>query len=59
LSQKLKKRASHELADDLGWAIANAWIDYESEKGREKLERMLDDHKKLLYQIAKMARVAR
>jgi hypothetical protein len=41
--------ASDEPVDDLGRAIADARIDCESEKEREKLERMLDDHKKLLY----------
>jgi hypothetical protein len=40
--------ASDETADDLGQAIADAWIDCKSEKEREKLEleHMLDDHKK-------------
>jgi hypothetical protein len=36
-------------ADDLGQVIVDAQIDCESEKEREKLERMLDDHKKNLY----------
>jgi hypothetical protein len=36
-------------ADDFGQVIVDAHIDYESEKEREKLERMLDDHKKNLY----------
>jgi hypothetical protein len=36
-------------ADDLGQVIVDAQIDYESEKEREKLEHMLDDHKKNLY----------
>jgi hypothetical protein len=36
-------------ADDLGQVIIDTQIDYESEKEREKLERMLDDHKKNLY----------
>jgi hypothetical protein len=44
-----EERASDEPADDLGRAIANAHLDYESGKEREKLERMLDDHKKLMY----------
>jgi hypothetical protein len=36
-------------ADDLGQVIVEAQIDYESEKEKEKLERMLDDDKKNLY----------
>jgi hypothetical protein len=47
--EEAEEWASDEPADDLGQAIADAWIDYESEKEREKLERMLDDHKKLFY----------
>jgi hypothetical protein len=47
--EEAKERASDEPADALGRAIANAQIDCKSEKEREKLERMLDDHKKLLY----------
>jgi hypothetical protein len=34
-------------ADDLGQVIADAQIDCESEKERDKLERMLDDQKKV------------
>ena len=41
--------ASDEPADDLGRAIVDAKKDCESEKERVKLERMLEDHKKLLY----------
>jgi hypothetical protein len=42
-----EERASDVLADDLGQVIVDAPIDCQSEK--EKLERMLDDHKKNLY----------
>jgi hypothetical protein len=42
-----EERTSDVPADDLGQVIADAQIDYESEKEREKLERMLDDHKNL------------
>jgi hypothetical protein len=41
--------ASDVPADDLGQVIVDAQIDCESEKERDKLERMLDDHKKNLY----------
>jgi hypothetical protein len=51
-----EERASDVTADDLGQVIVDAQIDCESENEREKLERMLDDHKKNLYQIAKTAR---
>jgi hypothetical protein len=44
-----KEHASDVPADDLGQVIVDAQIDCESEKEREKLERMLDDHKKNLY----------
>jgi hypothetical protein len=44
-----KERASDVPADDLVQVIVDAQIDYKSEKEREKLERMLDDHKKNLY----------
>jgi hypothetical protein len=44
-----EERASDVPADDLGQGIANAQIYCKSEKEREKLERMLDDHKKNLY----------
>jgi hypothetical protein len=44
-----EERESDVPADDLGQVIVDAQIDYESEKEREKLERMLDDHKKNLY----------
>jgi hypothetical protein len=38
-----EERASDVPADDLGQVIVDAQIDCESEKEREKLERMLDD----------------
>jgi hypothetical protein len=44
-----EKRALDVPADDLGQVIVDAQIDYESEKEREKLERMLDDHTQNLY----------
>jgi hypothetical protein len=43
------ERESDEPADDLSRDIADAQIYCESEKEREKLERILDDHKKFLY----------
>jgi hypothetical protein len=44
-----EERASDVPADDLGQVIIDAQIDCESEKERDKLECMLDDHKKNLY----------
>jgi hypothetical protein len=44
-----EEQASDVPANDLGQVIVDAQIDYESEKKREKLEHMLDDHKKNLY----------
>jgi hypothetical protein len=44
-----EEQASDVPADDLGQVIVDAQIDCESEKEREKLERVLDDHKKNLY----------
>jgi hypothetical protein len=44
-----EERASNVPADNLGQVIVDAQIDYKSEKEREKLEHMLDDHKKNLY----------
>jgi hypothetical protein len=44
-----KEQVSDVPADDLGRIIADAQIDCKSEKKREKLECMLDDHKKNLY----------
>jgi hypothetical protein len=42
-----EERASDVPADYLGQVITDAKIDCESEMERAKLERMLDDHKKL------------
>jgi hypothetical protein len=44
-----EERASDVPADDLGQVIVDTQIDCKSDKEREKLERMLDDHKKNLY----------
>jgi hypothetical protein len=41
--------AHDEPADDLGRTIADTWRDCETDKEREKLDRMLEDHKKSLY----------
>ena len=44
--------AEDEPADDLGQAISDAQRECESEKEKIKFERMLEDHKKLLYPTA-------
>jgi hypothetical protein len=44
-----EERASDVSADDLGQVIVDAQINCESKKEREKLKRILDDHKKNLY----------
>jgi hypothetical protein len=44
-----EEQASDVPANDLSQVIFDAQIDRESEKEREKLEHMLDDHKKNLY----------
>ena len=44
-----EEEASHEPADDLRRAIVDTQRDCESENDKLKLERMLEDHKKLLY----------
>ena len=41
--------AHDEPANDLGRTIAHARRDCESEKEREKFDKMLEDHNKLLY----------
>ena len=41
--------AGDEPADDLGQAICDAQRECKSEKEKIKFERMLEDHKKLLY----------
>ena len=43
------QEALDEPADDLGRAVADAKRNCTSEKERPKLQRMLEDHKKLLY----------
>jgi hypothetical protein len=47
--EEAEERASYVPADDLSQVIVDAQIDCKSEKEREKLEHMLDDHKKNLY----------
>src|SRR6266536_1069311 len=44
-----EEEESDEPADDLGRAIADAKRNCASEKEKKKLQRMLEDHKKLLY----------
>jgi hypothetical protein len=46
---KGEEEAHDELADDLGRTIADARRDCKTEKERENLDRMLEDHKKSLY----------
>jgi hypothetical protein len=46
---KAEEDAHDEPADDLGQTIADAWRDCKTDKEREKLDHMLEDHKKLLY----------
>jgi hypothetical protein len=41
--------AEYELVDDLGQAILDAQRECKSKKEKIKFERMLEDHKKLLY----------
>ena len=50
-----EQRASDEPADGLGRVISDAKRECDTEKEKLKLETMLEDHKKLLSQIAKMA----
>ena len=49
MREEAEEEASDEPADDLGRAIADAKRNCASEKEKKKLQRMLDDHKKLLY----------
>lgn len=51
-----KEEASDEPADNLGWAIGDAKRNYEREKERLKMERMLEDQKNCSTRIAKMTR---
>ena len=44
-----EEEAHNEPADELGRTIADARRDCETEKEKEKFDRMLDDHKKALY----------
>ena len=43
------------LDDDLRWVIVDVHREAETAKENEKLERMLEDHRKSCTQIAKMA----
>ena len=45
--EESEEEASDEPADDLGQAIADAKRNCASEKEKKKLQRMLEDHKKL------------
>ena len=47
--EEAKEEASDEPADDLGRAIADAKRNCASENEKLKLQRMLEDHKKLLH----------
>src|SRR3989337_513655 len=49
MREEAKEEASDEPADDLVRAIADAKRNCASEKEKKKLQRMLEDHKKLLY----------
>ena len=49
MREEAEEEASDEPADDLGRAIANAKRNCTSDQERTKLQRMLEDHKKLLY----------
>ena len=50
VQEEAEEEASDESADDLGQAIADAKRKCAKEKERLKLQRMLEDHKKLFYQ---------
>ena len=49
MREEAEEEASDEPADDLGRAIADAKRNCASDLERTKLQRMLEDHKKLLY----------
>ena len=49
MGEEAKEEASDEPLDDLGRAFADAKRNCASEKEKKKLQRMLEDHKKLLY----------
>jgi hypothetical protein len=44
-----EEEAHDEPAKDLGRTIADGWRDCKTDKEREKMDHMLEDHKKLLY----------
>ena len=49
MGEEAEEEASDETADDLGRAIADAKRNCATKNERLKLQRMLEDHKKLLY----------
>ena len=49
MREEAEEEASDEPVDDLGRSIADAKRNCASAKERLKLQRMLEDHKKLLY----------
>ena len=49
MREEAKEESSNEPADDLGRAIADAKRNCASDLEKKKLQRMLEDHKKLLY----------
>ena len=49
MREEAEEEASDEPANDLGRAIADAKRNCASEKEKKKLQRMLENHKKLLY----------
>ena len=49
MREEAEEEASDEPGDDLGRAIADAKRNCASEKEKKKLQRMLEDRKKLLY----------
>ena len=49
MREEAKEEASDEPADDLGRAIDDAKRNCANDLERKKLQRMLEDHKKLLY----------
>ena len=49
MREEAEEEASDEPTDDLGRAIADPKRNCASEKEKKKLQRMLEDHKKLLY----------
>ena len=49
MREEAEEEASDEPVDDLGRAIADAKRNRTSDLEKKKLQRMLEDHKKLLY----------